>query len=113
MLRASFYDDWTVGSNSGDPSFTPGSTNYTRDCTLGVDNCYDGDWIFDAEIGYTLNDRYDFVIGAQNLFDENGPLDLDNVATGTVVSGNEFTTSSPWGFDGGFYYFRFVANLDY
>jgi iron complex outermembrane receptor protein len=114
MLRASFYDDWTFGSNSGDPSFTPGSTNYTRDCTPRVDDCYNGDWIFDAEIGYTLNGRYDFIVGAQNLFDEMGPRDADNTAPAgfSSNSGQARATSTPWGFDGGFYYFRFVANLD-
>jgi hypothetical protein len=27
-------------------------------------------------------------------------------------SGNEYATSSPWGFDGGFWYLRFRVDLD-
>ena len=86
---------------------------YDIDCTQ--DECYDGDWIVDAEIGYTFNERYEFVIGGQNLFDENGPADGNNTAPSGFSnnSGQEFATSTPWGFDGGFYYFRFRAMLDY
>ncbi len=117
MLRASYYDDWVdADAGSSDPTHVDGGTNYTIDCEKsGPDNCYDGDWIFDAEIGYTLNGRYDFIIGAQNLFDQDAPDDADNDAGPNFSdnSGQEFTTTSPWGFDGGFYYFRFVANLDY
>lgn len=111
LVRASYYDDWVEGSNSGDPTFVPGNTSYDLDCTLGADNCYGSEWIFDVEAGYTFNERYDFVIGAQNVFEEFGPKDKDNLASNSIISGNEYTTTSPFGFDGGFYYFRFVANL--
>ncbi|MEQ8860571.1 MAG: TonB-dependent receptor [Pseudomonadales bacterium] len=112
LLRASFYDDWTVGDFSGDPTFD-GATRYSIDCS--EDECYDGEWIFDAEIAYTLNQRYTFTLGAQNLFDEGGPDDANNTAPAGFSdnSGQEFATSTPWGFDGGFYYFRFNAMLDY
>lgn len=111
LVRASYYDDWVEGSNSGDATFVPGNTSYDLDCTLGADNCYGSEWIFDVEAGYTFNERYDFVIGAQNVFEEFGPKDKDNLASNSIISGNEYTTTSPFGFDGGFYYFRFVANL--
>jgi len=111
LVRANFYDDWVDGDWSADPSYTPGSTNYTRDCTLGLDMCYKGEWIFDAEVSYTLNDRYTFVVGGQNVFDQDAPDEENNEALGRIFQGNEFTNSSPWGFDGGFYYFRFVASL--
>ncbi len=113
LLRASYYDDWISGDFSGDPTYTSGGTNYTVDCT--EDLCYDGDWIVDAEIAYTFNERYEFVIGGQNVFDENGPADGNNTAPSGFSnnSGEEFATSTPWGFDGGFYYFRFRAMLDY
>tara|TARA_Y100001933_G_scaffold75665_1_gene76818 strand:+ start:2150 stop:4882 length:2733 start_codon:yes stop_codon:yes gene_type:complete len=125
LLRASYYDDWVVGDFSGDPAVIVPDPNdpvnstitdvlqYDIDCTQ--DECYDGDWIVDAEIGYTFNERYEFVIGGQNLFDENGPADGNNTAPSGFSnnSGQEFATSTPWGFDGGFYYFRFRAMLDY
>ena len=47
----------------------------------------------------------------QNLFDEQGPVDIDNT-DGTIGSGNKYTDSTPWGFEGGFYYVRFRAEFD-
>lgn len=112
LLRASYYDDWTVGDFSGDP-FHDGGTGYQIDCS--EDECYDGEWIFDAEVAYTLNDRYTFTVGGQNIFDEEGPRDANNTAPPGFSnnSGQARATSTPWGFDGGFYYFRMEAMLDY
>jgi iron complex outermembrane receptor protein len=50
------------------------------------------------------------VLGAQNLFDEKGPVDDDN-KSGTIGSGNHYDTSTPWGFDGGFWYLRLRAEF--
>ncbi len=112
LLRASYYDDWTVGDFSGDPAFD-GGTRYDIDCS--EDECYDGEWIVDAEVAYTLNERYTFTLGAQNVFDQDAPDDANNTGPSGFSdnSGQEFATSTPWGFDGGFYYFRFNAMLDY
>ncbi len=112
MARASYYDEWTEGSNSDDSTFTPGETDYQVDCTLGLDNCYGDEWVVDLEAAYTYNDRYTFVLGAQNAFDNKGPRDKDNL-DGTIGSGNAYETSSPIGFDGGFFYLGFVADLNY
>lgn len=113
LVRASYYDDWIAADFLSDPAAVNDARDYDIDCT--EDECYNGDWIFDAEIGYTLNDRYDFIVGAQNLFDNEGPRDANNTAPDGFSdnSGQARATSTPWGFDGGFYYFRFVANLDY
>ncbi|MEZ5559338.1 MAG: TonB-dependent receptor [Pseudomonadales bacterium] len=112
MVRASFYDDWIEGSYSGDPAFVAGTTKYNTDCNF--DNCYDGAWIFDAEASYTFNDTYTFIVGAQNFTDDFGPKDKDNTATGGLSnsSGSRYETGTPWGYDGGFYYFRIRAELD-
>lgn len=108
LLRSSYYDDWTVGDYTADPVHD-GGTAYRIDCTR--DDCYSGDWIFDAELAYTLNDRYTVTLGAQNLFDEKGPRDANNTAPRGFSnnSGQARATSTPWGFDGGFYYLRFEA----
>ncbi len=113
LARASFYDDWTVGDWSGDP--TPRGakgTSYTRDCEFGLyrDNCYDGETIFDVEAAYTFNENYSIIIGANNVFDEEAPVDIDNL-DGTIGSGNTYTGSSPWGIDGAFYYARFRVDF--
>lgn len=104
LFRANYYDDWVVGNNSsGGPS-----VECSTDPSSG-DRCYDGAWIFDAEVSYTLNNRYTFIAGAQNLFDKFPDKDPNRLSPGN--SGNEYTTSSPWGFDGGFWYLRFRADL--
>lgn len=108
LARASYYDDWTVGDWSGDPTNRgPKGTNYTRDCTFGLyrDNCYSGETIFDVEAAYTWRENYTFILGANNVFDEEAPKDIDNM-DGTIGSGNTFTGSSPWGIEGAFYYAR-------
>jgi outer membrane receptor protein involved in Fe transport len=49
-------------------------------------------WIFDLELSYTLNNRYTFIAGAQNLFDKFPDKDPNRLSAGN--SGNEYTTSS-------------------
>lgn len=114
LVRASYYDDWIDGDWTGDPTFTAGNTAYTVDCTrpLQRDNCYDGSVIWDVEFSYTFQERYSFALGGQNVGDDNGPLDIDNIDDGNVGSGNTYTTSSPWGFDGAFWYGRVRVDLD-
>ena len=56
-------------------------------------------------------ERYSIMVGMQNILDEQGPIDIDNT-DGTIGSGNKYTDSTPWGFEGGFYYVRFRAEFD-
>ena len=116
LARARYYDDWVDGDWSDDP--TPrGSdgTGYTLTCgPAGVsyeDQCYDGEIIFDLEAAYTFADRYTIVAGMMNVADEQGPVDLDNT-DGTIGSGNTFTTTNPYGYEGGFWYFRLRAEFE-
>ena len=75
------------------------------------DSCYSGEIIFDVEAAYTFADRYTVVAGMQNLLDEKGPVDLDNT-DGTIGSGNTYTGTNPWGYEGGFWYVRLRADFD-
>jgi iron complex outermembrane receptor protein len=112
LARVSYYDDWTVGDWSSDPTDPgPDGTGYTRDCEQ--DLCYDGDWLVDLEAAYTFNERYTFVVGAQNAFDTDAPLDGNNGAGPDFSdnSGQKYTDSSHWGINGGFWYLRFRADL--
>ena len=120
LLRARYYDDWVVADYSADPTPPgPSGTGYTLTCSVPgqpvngdfPDNCYSGDLIWDAEAAYTFADKYSIIVGMQNLFDEQGPVDIDNT-DGTIGSGNKYTDSTPWGFEGGFYYVRFRAEFD-
>ncbi|MDA1369662.1 MAG: TonB-dependent receptor [Proteobacteria bacterium] len=108
LARLRTYDDWTEADWSGDPTARgPNGTNYSRDCTFGLfrDNCYDGENVFDVEAAYTWNDNYTFIVGANNVFDEDGATDIDNL-DGTIGSGNAYTGGTPWGIEGAFYYAR-------
>ena len=137
LVRASYYDDWVDGSveSDDDPVYqagkdfdpvtgvarNPNSTAYQKLCAnnraginSGADNCYDGEWIVDIEAAYTFNEKYTFTLGAQNVFDEEAPLDNENTAPAGLSnnSGQEFTSSSHWGINGAFYYARFTATFD-
>jgi iron complex outermembrane receptor protein len=112
LVRASYYDDWTTGDWSDDPTPRgPNGNQYTRDCDQ--DLCYKGDWVFDLEAAYTFNQRYTIIAGAMNAFDTDAPLDGLNTA-GPEFSdndGSKFTETSHWGINGGFWYLRFVADF--
>ncbi len=112
LARASYYDDWVLSGFSSDPTPRgPSGTNYALDCVpLNVnDACYSGEVIFDVEAAYTFAERYSVILGMQNVADEKGPLDQDNLdgnGSGTTYASN------PWGYEGGFYYLRFRAEFD-
>jgi iron complex outermembrane receptor protein len=126
LARASYYGDWQEGGWSDDPSFTRGvNPVYTSDCvgtpstahatkTGGIDyndNCYDADWIFDVEAGYTFNDTWSIIAGVNNIADNFGPLNKDN-ADLTIGDGQRYEGTSPFGYDGGFWYFRIRADFE-
>ena len=120
LVRARYYDDWVVADYGDDPT-DPGSNGvgYTLTCSVPgqpvngdfPDNCYSGQTVFDAEVAYTFAEKYTVVLGAQNLFDDQGPEDIDN-SDGSIGSGNKYTDSTPWGFEGGFWYLRLRAEFD-
>jgi iron complex outermembrane receptor protein len=120
LARARYYDDWVVADWSADPTPAgPNGIGYTLTCSVPgqpvngdfPDNCYDGEIIFDLEAAYTFADRYSLIVGMQNVADEQGPTDIDN-SDGTIGSGNKYTDSNPWGFEGGFYYVRLRAEFE-
>jgi len=107
LVRASYYDDWVDGDWGDDPTARgPLGTAYSLDCTNFRDNCYSGTTIFDVEGALTLADNYTLIIGANNVFDEAGAIDINNL-DGTIGSGTTYTGSTPWGIEGAFYYARF------
>lgn len=113
LARASYYDDWIDGDWSGDPTPRgPLGLGFSIDCTPGLfrDNCYSGETIFDLEAAVTIADNYQIIIGANNVFDQEAPIDIDNL-DGTIGSGNTFAGSSPWGIEGAFYYARFRVDF--
>ena len=111
LARASFYDDWVSSGYSGDSTARGGDgTGYNVTCAVNRDGCYDGEWTFDLEAAYSLNDNYTFILGAQNAFDQDAPIENNNL-DGTIGSGNRYATSTPWGFEGQFLYGRVNINF--
>jgi iron complex outermembrane recepter protein len=114
LVRASYYDEWVNSSYSGDP--TPrgaNGTGYTLDCNPSNfnDKCYGAEWVFDLEAAYSFNENWSAIVGAQNVGDNFGHIDQDNL-DGTIGSGNTYDTGNPFGFDGGFWYFRLRADFE-
>ena len=56
-------------------------------------------WLVDAEVSYTFKSGLTLAAGAENLFNTY-PTENPNAS----ILGNKYPTSSPFGFNGGFYY---------
>jgi iron complex outermembrane recepter protein len=70
---------------------------------------YDGgNYLFDAEVAYTVRDALTFVVGAQNLFDEYPEVNPG----GAAGAGNRYSQYTPFGFNGGFWYGRFTYSFE-
>jgi len=108
LARASFYDEWVDGDFGGDNPADP--RNYTISCIAGDDKCYGSEWILDLEAAYTFNEKWSVIVGAQNIADNFGPIDSDNL-DGTIGQGTTYDTGTPFGSDGGFWYFRLRADF--
>ena len=62
----------------------------------------------DMELSYTFADHYIVSIGGENIFDEYP----DSEADGTLdFLGAEYAVTSPYGFNGAFWYARFTASF--
>ena len=75
--------------------------------TDDVDARLDADarFILDAEATYSVNDSWRLILGAENLLDEYPSEQERN------VSGLVYAETSPYGFNGGFYYLRAVWDM--
>lgn len=114
LARASYYDEWISSGFSSDPTPRgPNGTNYTLDCEQSNfnDACYPSQWLLDLEAEYSFNETWAAVVGAQNVFNEFGPIDWYN-RDGTIGSGNTYETQTPFGMGGGFWYLRVSATFE-
>jgi iron complex outermembrane receptor protein len=117
LVRASYYDEYVSGGNGGGlgvlgvaPSCnTDGSGNVVTAPENFIDECYGDAWIFDVEASYTYEQRYTFVLGAQNAFDEEAPVDLDTPAGQSA--GSLYNTAVPYDLNGRFVYARLFVQL--
>jgi iron complex outermembrane receptor protein len=96
LVRINFYGDWE----------TTGGLFGAGDASDAVS--YNSDALVDVEARYRFSDRFTVAIGGENIFDtypngeQNGVLDFLGV---------QHALTSPWGFNGGFWYARFTAEF--
>ena len=93
MLRPSYFGDWKA-------------------CRFQANSCgdldsFDGSVIVDAEAGYAINERYRLGLGVQNMFDS-AP---DAAPEETAGQGNLRPASTPWDYNGAFWYTRLFVEL--
>jgi iron complex outermembrane receptor protein len=96
LLRLNYYDKWATTAGL----FSPGdaSDQYEYGSTLLVD----------AEVNLTFNDMFTVTLGGENIFDEYPEDEQDPTSR---FLGVEDALTSPYGFNGGFYYVRLSAHF--
>ena len=99
LLRGSFYGEFSDPETVGD----------FRNPDAIVRTFYGSRFLVDAEVGYSFwNNHFTVVAGAQNIFNtfpEEYPLETQ------LNAGYQYPQNSPYGFNGGFWYFRLQAQL--
>jgi iron complex outermembrane receptor protein len=106
QLRASYYDGWA----EADLPFGPPQPvcSDERPVPFGADGCYSDTWLFDIEAAYTFRDRFTVTIGADNVFDE---FPDTHFLYPDFSNGRIYPNSSPFGFNGGYWYVRLRAEF--
>ncbi|HJP51769.1 MAG TPA: TonB-dependent receptor [Pseudomonadales bacterium] len=96
LVRINHYDDWrTTGGLFSPPDASDASS-------------YDGETLVDIEATFTINENYQVTVGGDNVFDvepgdeQNGVLQFLGVTK---------SITSPFGFNGGFWYVRLSADF--
>ena len=90
LLRGRFYDSFVeFSTDDGTARLNAGSR-----------------WLMDAEVGYSLNNNITLVAGAENFIDTTPTNQRNNESP--YPSGMQYAETSPYGFNGGFYYFRAI-----
>ena len=89
----------TVGRRPG-VFFSPGDASDQYD--------YGSTLLVDAEVNLTINDMFTVTIGGENILDEFPEDEQDPTSR---FLGVEYALTSPYGFNGGFYYLRLSAGF--
>ncbi len=96
LVRFNRYGDWdTTGGLFGPPDASDATS-------------YDGATLVDIEATVRLNDTFTIAVGGENVFDEM-PDDEENGVLQFL--GVEDSVTSPWGFNGAFWYIRAKAQF--
>ena len=96
LLRFNYYGNWqTTPGLFGDGTDSKANTYHYNDAVL-----------VDLEISYTLLDHYTVTVGGQNIFDEYPDKEGDPTLQ---FLGDVYAVTSPFGFNGAFWYARLSA----
>ncbi|MFT7141085.1 MAG: iron complex outermembrane receptor protein [Candidatus Azotimanducaceae bacterium] len=96
LVRFNNYSDWSTTGGL----FSPGDASDQYD--------YEGAVIVDLEGTLTFNENYRVTLGAENVFDELPDREQDPTLDFLGVTR---ALTSPWGFNGGFWYLRLAADF--
>ncbi len=93
MLRPSYFSAWKACR--------------FQDNSCGDLDAFDGGVIVDAEVGYTFAEHYQLSVGAQNILDSVPAAAPEE----TAGQGNLRPESTPWDYNGAFWYTRLLAEF--
>ncbi|MFT4518271.1 MAG: iron complex outermembrane receptor protein [Halioglobus sp.] len=97
LTRVNYYDEWST---------TPGL--FSADQSIPEPATYDESYLVDIEARYTFAEHYTVAIGGENVFDEYPDEEQD----GTLgFLGAKYAVTSPYGFNGAFWYARVSASF--
>jgi len=96
LLRLNYYDKWATTAGL----FSPGDASDQYEYGSAV--------LVDAEVNLTFNDMFTVTLGGENILDEYPEDEQDPTSR---FLGVEDALTSPYGFNGGFYYLRLSAHF--
>ncbi len=96
LVRLNSYGSWQTTGGLLSP---PDASDATK---------YGSEVLVDVEAGFQLNDNFAVAIGAENIFDELPDLEQNGVFQ---FLGVIHAVTSPFGFNGGFWYVRATAEF--
>lgn len=97
LVRVNYYGDWSTT----DGIFGDGTADTTQH--------YGSEVLVDVELSYTFLENYTVAVGGENIFDEYPDKETGFVAS--EVFGVEYAITSPFGFNGAFWYARLAASF--
>jgi len=120
LARVSFYDEWFDQFECDVFADTAITANGYKNCnadTQASDSGYtfDSEFVVDLEVEYNINESSSILIGANNVLDNNGQTTSEmhgfGINTATAAVGNTYSTFTPMGFSGAFYYANYRYNF--
>ena len=120
LARVSFYDEWFDQFECDVFADTATNAAGFKNCNADIqadDSVYtfDSEFVVDLEVEYDINESSSILIGANNVLDNNGQTTSEmhgfGINTATAAVGNTYSTFSPMGFSGAFYYANYRYNF--